>query len=474
MKMHTGRFLALAVITAMLLPRASVCAAANPTLERLQAELRQAFPAPVAKITGQPPEAARSPYSIAKKEYLFAWPANILSSTQALSFIRLRSYPDPLRQAHAACVKVVTPWWHGAGVLISREGDVLTSYHLVAGVPSLKIQTLDGQFQTVTNIVRCSPVHDLAVVRIPGGPYAFLSPTNAADPAAGTPLYILGHPEDFTWKLSVGKTIRTTADCGTDVLHFDSDISRGNSGGPVLDAEGRLCAITACAAELADGSKVKVGISQRAIRSFLGSPANAPVPLNELAVREQNRQAADFLSLVSVLVADFLDTWATSMAALSLESASSDGPVPTQGTNGSSDATGIRFTNTKQGVETAARILVLRLFVVRCGTTRNLDPHLRAATADLLDSLDRLLDCTAMLSRPRPQQPAAVLEVIARAKTHRESAEKGFGRALQDIQLSCREFDFQISDPRRFETMASLSSRYTPSGCHVRQPSQGQ
>jgi len=449
------------------MPFAGQCASPDPTLEQLRLELRRAFPAPVAPITGEPSDAAiPDPHAITRKEFLFAWPANFMASTQALSFIRLRSYPVPLRQAHTACVKVVTPWWHGAGVLISPGGDVLTSYHLVTGVPSLRIQTLDGQLQPVTNVVRCSPVDDLAVVRIGGGPYPYLSPTNDAAPVAGTPLYIVGHPDDFTWRLSTGKAIRLNADSGTAVLHFDSDIGRGNSGGPVVDEEGRLCAITACSAVLADGSNVKVGISQAAIRKFLAGPLPVPTPLSEIAAQERNRQATDLLSLVSALMADFLGTWANSMATVSVESSDGASPTPPAGAR-------IRFTNTKQGAESAARLLLLRLFVVRCGLTDGLDPRLRAATADLVGSLDHLLDCTVLLSRPKPQQPAAVLKVIAQAKAHRESAEQGFGRALQTLQEACREFEFQASEPRRFEAMARLASRYTPAGCHVEPPKQG-
>ena len=86
---------------------------------------------------------SEDPHAIIERKFLWARPPDVLPLPLSISLRQIRSYAAPIRQAHAASVKIITPYWHGAGVVISAEGDILTSYHLVAGAPIVTVQTLD-------------------------------------------------------------------------------------------------------------------------------------------------------------------------------------------------------------------------------------------------------------------------------------------------------------------------------------------
>lgn len=458
---------ATACVTLSVLCSAGTVKAGDPVLTQLQDELRQLFRAApwLADRAGTPEPASPSPHAIVSREFLFATPVDALASGPSLIMSATARERTETAKSKSICVKIFTPWWHGAGVLISPQGDVLTSYHLVAGAPAIKVLTHNGQILTPTNVVRYSAVHDLALLRLPGGPYPAIEPSSDAHPAAGQPLRIIGHPDSRLWNISTGQTIRVTAESGTDVLHFDSDIGPGNSGGPVVDAEGRLCAITACAAVLADGSKVKVGVSAEAIRRFLATPAAAPITLGELAVHERNRQAADILEFISTLIAGAFVSWPTAMSGLSLQARETAGAAGSQ--PASTNEPRYAMSNTWTCAQTAARLLVLRLFVMRCAMASGLDETLQDSATQFAASLDALLTCTESLSRSTPQNVDATRAALRKAREAQDSAQRQFGMALQSLSGACRRLRLNEDDPRRVAAMERMAAEMTPPGCHV-------
>lgn len=453
---------------------AQPAAGGDPSLNQLREELQKVFaatpwvpPAPAASTEEMAPP---DPHAIVSKEFLFATPPGAFRNDPHPPVVPEIPEPLSIRKDKSVCVKIFTPWWHGAGVLISPDGQVLTSYHLVAGSPAVKVLTLHGQILSVTNVVRYSAVHDLALLQLPGGPYPAVPVSAGVQPAAGHSLRIVGHPGSRLWKVSTGTAIRETDESGTQVLHFDSDIGQGNSGGPVLDSKGRLCAITACAAVLADGSKVKVGVSSDAILRFLGTPPPAPISLADLAAHERNRQAADILEFISTLTAGALMSWPSDMSALSVETRrdSSAGPVPS-----APGEPRYALANTRVCAQTAARLLVLRLLVMRCAKIDGIDSALQDSAAQFAASLDSLLTCAETLSHAAPRTLDATRTALGKAREERDSAHRQFNLALRSLSGACRRLGLNEDDPRRVAGMARLAAQFAPPGCHVEIEEQG-
>lgn len=93
-----------------------------------------------------------------------------------------------------------TPAGHGSGVVISREGHILTAYHVVEGESALTISINEGGPAPRTypaRVVASDPAADLAVVKIERG---FRAPAVLEDIEnlhAGDAVYNIGYPYDF-------------------------------------------------------------------------------------------------------------------------------------------------------------------------------------------------------------------------------------------------------------------------------------
>lgn len=427
--------------------------AAEPTLTELQHEWSVNFPAQPDKPLPIEPAPTPTPYSIMAKEFLLIRPFEIQPAMLSRPLQTIRDYPLPLRQAHAACVKIITASWHGAGVVISAQGEILTSYHLVAGATGASIITIDGRVYSVTNILAHSAVHDLALLKIPAETPVFLPVNTGAYPTPGQSLSIVGHPANVSWKKSSGTTLRHVQDIGTRMLQFDSDIGRGNSGGPIIDEEGHLCAITACSAQLADGSNVKVGVDLEAITDFLNAPRH-PASFTDLAALDKNRRAAEFLEQMYIVMETWMRQWMAVMASVTLETDNS----------ALSPSSGVKVLRHRQAGAATVKLLLLHTLLARFAETRGLDPQLYQSIAATTAAVDHLIDGAAAV---RPYSTAGQLrQILADVSGHRDQAKLCFGKGLATLEQTVNSFSSEASESPQLHTITELRACYLPAGCH--------
>jgi S1-C subfamily serine protease len=157
---------------------------------------------------------------------------------------------DPDVVAAAESVVRVTGFACGLGVegsgWIARPGVVVTNAHVVAGIGHPRIDRRDGSAEDATVVV-FDVENDLAVLRVQG---LAGRPLQLADPARGVPVAIVGYPEN-------GPLTRVAGRLGETVKAFSRDaygrgpitrkvttirgaIRPGSSGGPGVDAHGRV------------------------------------------------------------------------------------------------------------------------------------------------------------------------------------------------------------------------------------------
>jgi putative serine protease PepD len=139
----------------------------------------------------------------------------------------------------------------GAGSIVDDLGDIVTAEHVVAGAVSVSARLQDGTVRKARILGR-DPSFDIAVLKIdPAGlklhPVALGSSTSLR---IGDPVFAIGDPFGFARSLSGGlvsaldRTI--VAPNGFTVAHAiqtDASFNPGNSGGPLLDSDGRIVGI---------------------------------------------------------------------------------------------------------------------------------------------------------------------------------------------------------------------------------------
>lgn len=140
----------------------------------------------------------------------------------------------------------------GSGVLIKDDGTILTNLHVVAGCESISI-TFHNGFEVEADFIMAQPQHDLAVIRartIPGDiQTATMRSTDDLRP--GEPVIVVGFPfgigPSVTAGVISGLKRRYHSPYGdhmlTNLIQFDAAANPGNSGGPLVTADGEVIGI---------------------------------------------------------------------------------------------------------------------------------------------------------------------------------------------------------------------------------------
>ena len=142
----------------------------------------------------------------------------------------------------------------GSGVLISKDGKILTAAHVVEKETDILVEFADGQ-RLAGSVVASIPSADLALLQVDHVPVTS-SPAKLGDSDAldtGDDIFIVGAPYGLTYTLTVGRVTARRPDetrggilGSAEFLQTDAVINPGNSGGPVFNKEGEVVGIVSC------------------------------------------------------------------------------------------------------------------------------------------------------------------------------------------------------------------------------------
>ncbi len=161
----------------------------------------------------------------------------------------------------------------GSGVIISKDGYILTNNHVVQNATFLKVKLADGRSFPASQVGR-DPRSDLALLKITA---TGLTPAVMGDSSKleiGQWVVALGSPLGYDQTLSVGvvsslgRTLPTQGAVLVDTIQTDAAINQGNSGGALATASGELVGINTAIASM-DGGSIGIGFAipvQRAKR----------------------------------------------------------------------------------------------------------------------------------------------------------------------------------------------------------------
>jgi putative serine protease PepD len=146
-----------------------------------------------------------------------------------------------------------TPAATGSGFVIDKQGHIVTNQHVVSGADSVTVEFSDGS-EVQADVVGTDPSTDLAVLDV-NRPASELTPLQFASEGTlevGDPVIAIGSPFGLQGTLTtgvisaLGREIRSPNGFTIEnAVQTDAALNNGNSGGPVLDMQGRVVGVAA-------------------------------------------------------------------------------------------------------------------------------------------------------------------------------------------------------------------------------------
>jgi len=169
----------------------------------------------------------------------------------------------------------------GSGVVITSDGFVLTSAHVVSGSDSRGRASFSDGRDLDFSVVGADPLSDLAVLRLTADD---LHPAELGDAErlqVGELVVAIGNPHGFGGSVTagvisaLGRSLPTRAGSTTrivdNVIQTDAALNPGNSGGALADARGRVVGINTAVAGVGLGLAVPINAATRRIVAGLMS-----------------------------------------------------------------------------------------------------------------------------------------------------------------------------------------------------------
>jgi S1-C subfamily serine protease len=166
----------------------------------------------------------------------------------------------------------------GSGVVVTADGFMLTSAHVVAGTGrGVRASFLDGR-ELEADVVGADPLSDLAVLRAAPGDLVPVELGDAERLRVGQLVVAMGNPHGFGSSVTagvvsaLGRALPTHAGRIVDnVIQTDAALNPGNSGGALADGLGRVVGINTAVAGVGLGLAVPINATTRRIIAALMS-----------------------------------------------------------------------------------------------------------------------------------------------------------------------------------------------------------
>jgi serine protease Do len=135
----------------------------------------------------------------------------------------------------------------GSGFIIRADGLIVTNRHVIAGARTVQVKLSDGR-ELAAKVVGADVATDIALLSVSAGILPALRLGSSENIAVGEAVIAIGNPFGLGQSVTAGivsargRTLE--ADPYIDFLQTDAAINSGNSGGPLLSADGTVIGVT--------------------------------------------------------------------------------------------------------------------------------------------------------------------------------------------------------------------------------------
>ena len=181
------------------------------------------------------------------------------------------------KEANGAVVSIVMsdkeghPLAYGSGFLISKDGWIVTNYHVIKTGSSAMIKLPDGAFLPADGVVASDKGRDVAIIKAHGNDFRTVTLGDSARLQVGEEVVAIGTPLALESTVSNGivSAIRTVEEKGGKFLQITAPISHGSSGGPLFNMAGEVVGITSAGIERGENLNFAIPIDD--VKPMIGS-----------------------------------------------------------------------------------------------------------------------------------------------------------------------------------------------------------
>ncbi len=191
----------------------------------------------------------------------------------------------------------------GTGIIVSKDGYVMTNKHVVQDSQTVSVVTSDGVTHNDVTVIGSDPLNDIAFLKINGA--TNLSPVELGDSSSlriGQKVVAIGnalgqYQNTVTSGIvsGTGRSVTASRDGSsddtetlTDLVQTDAAINSGNSGGPLVNIAGQVIGINTALASDANGIgfSIPVNATKGILKGVLanGKISRAYVGVNYIAI----------------------------------------------------------------------------------------------------------------------------------------------------------------------------------------------
>ncbi|MGE7949710.1 S1C family serine protease [Lysinibacillus sp. NPDC093688] len=168
-------------------------------------------------------------------------------SIPAIEFLKVSarlSAQEDIKTYKKAVVEISTDSSKGTGFVISSDGLIVTNAHVVEDAQSLFV-VFPEEGLMGAKLVESYPEVDLALLQVTGDDLPSLSLAKNPSYSKNEHVYFIGNPLAFTGIANEGTLLESTSleDWQEPVMMMDAPVYRGNSGSPVINADGEVIGI---------------------------------------------------------------------------------------------------------------------------------------------------------------------------------------------------------------------------------------
>jgi putative serine protease PepD len=180
----------------------------------------------------------------------------------------------------------------GTGFVVSSDGKIVTNEHVVDGATAVTVKLGPNGKETTAQVLGADASKDLALLKVDATNLHALSFGDSSSLQVGDNVYAIGNPYGLDLTLTSGIVSALNREIqapdGTPIdgaVQTDAALNPGNSGGPLLDADGKVVGVNSQIASSGSSSGGEAGnvgigfaIPAKTVQAFVANPTTSTTP----------------------------------------------------------------------------------------------------------------------------------------------------------------------------------------------------